>query len=92
MKLIKIKQKLKSAKMIIANLLLTTTLSGCAKTGVSIVKSDTFCEGKFNTQYLLESDYDNIDQIKAKNPLWKSTIDKLTDNKTLNEKEFDQCK
>jgi len=92
MKSIRIKHKLNSAKMLIANLLLTTTLGGCASRGVSIVKSDSFCEGKFNTQYLLESDYDNIDQIRAANPLWKITINKIIDNKTLNEKEFDQCK
>lgn len=66
------------------------TLSGCASAGVKIVQVDSFCEGKFISQFLTKRDYDNLTAMRA-NAEWKVTLDLILDNKTHNEKEFEAC-
>lgn len=66
-------------------------LAGCNKTSVKIVKTDTFCEGKYEPLRNLNSnDFVVIDKIR-KNESYKATIDKFINNITINEKEFKQC-
>lgn len=70
---------------------LTLTLVGCAKKDAVIAIHDSFCEEKFESQILSKKDYDNLDLIRTANPDWKITLDKIIDNKTINEKEFEAC-
>ena len=90
MKLSKLNAIFQNAKTLLNRLAVMITLSGCASTGVRIVQVDSFCEGKFISQFLEKQDYDNIEAIRV-NTEWKVTIDKILDNKTYNEKEFEQC-
>lgn len=91
MKLLKLRGQLRNAKLLIAKLTLTLTLSGCVKKDAVIAIHDSFCEGRFETQILSKRDYDNLDSIRTANPDWKITLDKIIDNKTINEKEFEAC-
>lgn len=90
MKLLKLNALLQSVKQSLNRLAVMITLSGCASTGVKIVQADSFCEGKFISQFLEKKDYDNLDAIRQ-NTDWKNTIDKILDNKTYHEKEYDVC-
>jgi len=71
-------------------LILILISSGCAQTDVRIVKINDFCE-RYDSQILQEKDYDNIEEVR-KNKIFKITIDKIIDNKAVNEKEFEYCK
>ncbi|MBM5782931.1 MAG: hypothetical protein FJ368_05885 [Pelagibacterales bacterium] len=52
---------------------------------------DSFCEGKyFASEKLKKKDLDNLDEIRA-NEKYKETIDKLTQYRVINQKEFKQC-
>lgn len=66
-------------------------LNGCANTAVKIAVIDSFCSGKYKSQRKLnEKDFNNLDKIRT-NKSYKITIDKLTDNTTINEKEYEFC-
>lgn len=90
MKLLKKNAQWQNAKRLMKLLAVTLILNGCSQTVVKTVQVDSFCEGKFKSQWLLKKDRDNLIEIK-RNLVWKETIDKLIDNKTLNEKEYDFC-
>jgi hypothetical protein len=64
--------------------------TGCARTVVKTVKVDSFCEGKFESLWLLEKDIYNLEEMRM-NDKHKVTIDKYIDNHTINEKEFEFC-
>lgn len=91
--LLKIKKILSSARQQLKPLIAAIILNGCAPTAakIKIASVDSFCEGKFESQWLERKDYDNIDEMR-KNEIWRATIDKIIDNKTLNEKEYEYCK
>lgn len=69
-----------------------TILNGCARTVVEIrtVKIDSFCEGKYESLWLLESDFKNIDNMRL-NKNYKATIDKYINHHTIHEKEYEFC-
>ncbi len=65
------------------------TSCGSKKMTVKIV--DSFCEGKyFAPEKLKKKDLDNLDEIRANNK-YKETIDKLTQYRVVNQKEYKQC-
>lgn len=65
------------------------TSCGSEKMTVKIV--DSFCEGKyFASEKLKKQDLDNLDEIRAIEK-YKETIDKLTQHRVINQKEYKQC-
>jgi hypothetical protein len=65
------------------------TSCGSKQTSVKIV--DSFCEGKYYHQKLVKQDFVNFAEIRA-NKTHRITVDKLTQQLTVNEKEFGKCK
>lgn len=59
--------------------------SGCANTAVKIVSD---YRTKHSQLWLEGQDYDNIDKIRQ--TPYKTTFDKIFDNTTINEKEYDE--
>jgi hypothetical protein len=89
MKLLKIKNKLQFAKLLIAPCLLATILTGCSQIAVKTVKVNDFCD-RYEPLWLVKSDFEAINNIR-KYPTYRLTIDKYIDFHAINEKEHQSC-
>ena len=66
-------------------------LTSCGSQKISVKIVDSFCEAKYYSQNQLnKKDFVNLSEIRS-NEKYKLTIDKLTQQLTINEKEFKQC-
>jgi hypothetical protein len=66
-------------------------LTSCGSQKISVKIVDSFCETKYYPQNQLnKQDFVNLSEIRT-NEKHKFTIDKLTQQLTINEKEFKQC-
>jgi len=91
MKLSKKQKRLSSERLLIAVLILMTTLTGCARTSAKTVKIDSFCTGKYEPLTSLnKEDFDNIAEMRIKEN-HRLTWNKFIDHLTINEKEFKIC-
>ena len=66
-------------------------LTSCGSKKIFVKIADSFCESKYYPQTQLNNaDFNNLSEMRS-NEKHKITIDKLTQNLTINEKEFKQC-
>lgn len=65
-------------------------LNGCSRTVVKTVKVDSFCEGRYESLWLVYEDIDNLIEIRSSEK-YKVTMDKYIDYHVLNEKEYQLC-
>ncbi len=90
MKLLKKEKKWLSVKILIALFPLMTISCGSKPIDVRIVKVNDFCE-RYEPFYLNKADFDIVDKLRASDEKNRMFIDKDIDNRTLNEKEFQEC-
>lgn len=66
-------------------------ITSCGSENMTVKIVDSFCEGKyFSSEKLKKKDLDNLDEIRAIKK-YKETINKLTQYRVTNQKEYKQC-
>ena len=65
-------------------------MAGCTKTVVKTVKIDSFCEGRYESLWLENKDFNVLGELFLKKE-YSPTISKYIDYHALNEKEYQLC-